>query len=73
MSADVHLDKKALTEDGFANIPEAGAYLHMSRTSIYKAMDNGELIYAKFGKARRIPWRALHEYAARCLVRTEQK
>jgi excisionase family DNA binding protein len=57
-----------LTADGFADIPEAAAYLSMSRSSVYKLMESKILAYAKFGKARRIPWRALREYAERSLV-----
>jgi excisionase family DNA binding protein len=57
-----------LTTDGFADVQEAAEFLSMSRSSIYKLMEAGHLKYAKFGKARRIPWRALREYAERCLV-----
>jgi excisionase family DNA binding protein len=60
--------KPDLTIDGFADVHEAAEFLSMSRSSIYKLMEAGELPYAKFGKARRIPWRALREYGARCLV-----
>jgi excisionase family DNA binding protein len=31
-------------------------------------MDAGELAYAKFGKARRIPREALEEYVRQCMV-----
>jgi excisionase family DNA binding protein len=60
--------KLELTADGFADVWEAAEYLSMSRSSIYKLMESGELQYAKFGKARRIPWRALREYAERCMI-----
>jgi excisionase family DNA binding protein len=53
----------------FATIPEAGAYLHLSRATIYKLMDAGQLLYAKFGDSRRIPWVGLKEYAERCTVK----
>lgn len=61
-------DKSDLTTEGFADVIQAADYLKLARSSVYKLMDNGELPYAKFGKSRRIPWRALREYAARCLV-----
>lgn len=61
--------KPDLTSEGFADVHEAAEYLCMSRSSIYKLMDSGELRYAKFGKSRRIPWRALREFAERCLVK----
>jgi excisionase family DNA binding protein len=64
--------KPELTADGFADLHEAAAFLSVSRSSIYKLMDASELPYAKFGKARRIPWRALREYAARCLVGNDE-
>ena len=57
-----------LTVDGFADVHQAAEFLSMSRSSIYKLMESGDLKFAKFGKARRIPWRALREYGERCLV-----
>jgi hypothetical protein len=33
-------------------------------------MDRGELQFAKIGKSRRIPWKALRELAQRSLVST---
>ena len=64
--------KPDLTTDGFADVQEAAAFLSMSRSSIYKLMECGDLPYAKFGRARRVPWRALREYAQRCLVGSGQ-
>jgi excisionase family DNA binding protein len=58
-----------VTTDGFADVNEAAQFLRVSRASIYKLMESGDLLYAKFGKSRRIPWRALREYGERCLVR----
>jgi excisionase family DNA binding protein len=60
--------REALASEGFADLDEAQDYLSMSRSSIYKLMDSGELQYAKFGKARRIARRSLRDYARRCLV-----
>jgi excisionase family DNA binding protein len=60
--------KPDLTAEGFADVHEAAEFLSMSRSSVYKLMESGDLEYAKFGKARRIPRRGLREYAARCLV-----
>jgi excisionase family DNA binding protein len=54
--------------DGFTGVTQAAEYLGISRSKIYAIMDSGELAYAKFGKARRIPRRALREFAAKCLV-----
>jgi excisionase family DNA binding protein len=57
-----------LVEDGFLSVAEAAEFLGLCRAKLYLLMDSGDLVYAKFGKARRIPRKALLEYAARCLV-----
>jgi excisionase family DNA binding protein len=57
-----------LAQDGFVSVREAGKFLGLSRAKIYSLMDSGELRYAKFGKSRRVPRRALAEYAQRCIV-----
>jgi excisionase family DNA binding protein len=57
-----------MIEDGFATVPEAAHYLRLSRAKIYLLMDDGSLKYAKFGRSRRIPWRAVKEFAAASLV-----
>jgi excisionase family DNA binding protein len=61
-------EKHALTQEGFASIREAARFLSVGRSTVYKLMEEGSLRYAKVGKCRRIPWRALREYAERCLV-----
>jgi excisionase family DNA binding protein len=57
-----------IVDEGLATITQASEFLSWGTSSIYKAMDAGELTYAKLGKSRRIPWRALREFAARQLV-----
>jgi excisionase family DNA binding protein len=57
-----------LTADGLADVREAAEFLSMSRSSLYKLMDTGELRFAKIGKARRIPWRSLRDFAERSLI-----
>jgi excisionase family DNA binding protein len=57
-----------LIEEGFVTVPEAAKFLSVSRAKVYAMMDQGELAYCKFGKSRRIPRRALQEYAESCLV-----
>lgn len=60
-----NLNKKASAiETAFATVPEAAAFLHLSRSMIYKMMDDQTLEYKQFGTARRIPWRALHALEA---------
>jgi len=58
-----------LLGDGFATVAEGARFLGLCRAKVYQLMEQEELRYAKFGKARRIPWRALLEYSARCMVR----
>ncbi len=57
-----------LVQDGFASVTEAMRYLSISRTTLYALMDGSQLAYAKVGRSRRIPWRALHAFAAAALV-----
>jgi excisionase family DNA binding protein len=56
------------TNDGLANIRQAEEFLAVSRSTLYVLMDKGDLPYAKIGKSRRIPWKALRDFAERCLV-----
>jgi excisionase family DNA binding protein len=56
-------------EEGYATVPEVADFLGLSRGKIYSLMDAGEIVFAKFGTARRVPWRAVKEYAERCLVK----
>ena len=55
----------ALVEDGLVTVPEAAAFLRLSRSTVYELMNQGVLAYAKIGRSRRIPRRALVELAAR--------
>jgi excisionase family DNA binding protein len=57
-----------MVASGFATVAEAATFLRLSRAKVYQLMEGGELLYAKFGKSRRIPKDALREYAERCLV-----
>jgi excisionase family DNA binding protein len=57
-----------MVRDGFAEIAEAQEYLRLSRSTIYSFMETGVLAYARFGRRRRIPWRALRAYAAQQVV-----
>jgi excisionase family DNA binding protein len=55
-----------LVADGFARVEEGADFLGISRAAFYKLLDR-ELPSAKIGKSRRVPWKALRDYAARCL------
>ena len=61
---------ESTSQEGFASIRQAEEFLSISRSTLYTLMDRGELQYAKIGKSRRIPWKALREFAERSLVRT---
>ena len=52
-----------LVEDGLVPIHEAMAFLSVGRSTIYELMDKGMLPYAKIGRSRRIPRRALVKLA----------
>jgi len=57
--------KQGLVEDGLDRISEASHFLGISRSSLYELMENGELPFCKIGRSRRVPHRALVEFAAR--------
>ena len=60
-------DSAELVADGLLTVRETAAFLHLSRSKIYELMDAGELCFAKLGRSRRIPRRAVIELAARQL------
>jgi len=60
-------DSAALVADGLLTVRECVEFLHLSRSKIYELMDKGELCFAKIGRCRRIPRRAVIELAARQL------
>jgi excisionase family DNA binding protein len=62
-----------IVADGFATVTESCRFLGVSRATLYKMMDTNDLIYAKFGRSRRLPWTALKEFAGRCLVGAQQQ
>jgi excisionase family DNA binding protein len=55
-------------DDGFLTVGEVAEVLRLSRAKIYGMMDAGELPFAKFGKSRRVPRRAVRELAERSMV-----
>jgi excisionase family DNA binding protein len=54
-----------IVADGLLTVRECAEFLHLSRSKIYELMDAGELCFAKLGRSRRIPRRAVIELAAR--------
>ena len=55
----------ALVADGLLTVRECAEFLHLSRSKVYELMNAGILCYAKLGRSRRIPGRAVIELAAR--------
>lgn len=58
---------ETLVADGLVPLPQAMTFLSVSRSTLYELMDKGVLPYAKIGRSRRIPKRALVELAQRTL------
>jgi excisionase family DNA binding protein len=54
--------------DGMETVKDGAAFLRISVSQLYKYMENGDLPYAKIGRSRRIPRRALLAFAARHVV-----
>ncbi len=46
-----------LVADGLLTVREAADFLRLSRSTIYLFMDQGELVFVKLGRSRRIPKR----------------
>jgi len=64
----VRLDERlALVADGLLTIAETGAFLRVSRATVYNLMECGQLPFVKVGRARRIPKRAVIQLAAQAL------
>jgi excisionase family DNA binding protein len=68
VASQTHCESPSLADDGFVPVAGAEEFLGLSRAKIYQLMESGELPFAKFGKSRRIPRRALVGYAERCMV-----
>jgi excisionase family DNA binding protein len=61
-------ERHEVLEGGFDTVAVAAKFLGLSRAKVYQLMETGDILYAKFGKSRRIPRKALVDYAERCLV-----
>ncbi len=60
--------REKIVSDGLASLPESVRFLSISRSKLYAVMERGELPYVRIGRCRRIPRRALIEFAAAHLV-----
>src|SRR6516164_3641094 len=59
LTTEVAQDHQVLVADGLLRVDEAADFLKVSRSKVYQLMDRGELRYAKIGKSRRIPHKAV--------------
>lgn len=57
-----------LLSEGLRTVPEAQEYTRLSRSNLYAMMDRGDLAYAKIGRRRLIPQRALMDLVRGGLV-----
>ena len=53
-----------LVSSGLMSVPEAAAFLGLSRTSVYRLMADGNLPYVSIRRTRRIPREGVLELAA---------
>jgi excisionase family DNA binding protein len=57
-----------LSAEGFVSVLQAAKFLSLSRSTLYALMDVGQIPFARFGRSRRVPKKALAEYAERSIV-----
>jgi excisionase family DNA binding protein len=62
---------KELAAEGMVSVAEAVRLSGLSRAELYARMGRGELAFAKDGRRRLIPRKALTEMAAKALVATQ--
>jgi len=63
-------DVERLVEDGLDRVRDEAQFLGVSVSQMYVLMNRGELLFVKIGKSRRIPRRALVEFAKMHLIST---
>ena len=63
--------EEQLVADGLQRITDAAKFLGISRSLVYRLIDSGALPTVRIGRSRRIPIRAVREFAATCMVRAE--
>jgi excisionase family DNA binding protein len=57
-----------VVHDGFGTVDAVKEFLSVGRSTVYGLMENGQLPYTKIGRARRIPWLAVRQFAANSLL-----
>jgi excisionase family DNA binding protein len=68
VAADAKDAREQLVADGLLGIEDARKFLSCSRSTLYGLMDSGKIKFLKVGRNRRIPRRALLEFASAQLV-----
>ena len=61
-------EREELVAGGLVTVKEAARLTGLSVSFLYQRMEAGELAYAKFGRARRIPRNSLDRLMAAALV-----
>jgi len=56
-----------MLKDGLDRVNDVAAFLRMSRSHVYRLMDQGVLPSVRIGNARRVPRRAVRELVLRQL------
>lgn len=56
-----------ILDAGVLTVIEAAAILKISRSQMYDMIRRGEILSFRFGTCRRIPKKALVEYAMKCV------
>lgn len=59
------MELRKMAEHGLATVPEAAAFLSISRSKVYQMLQSRELPSIWLGKSRRIPRLALIEFIER--------
>ena len=62
-----------LISEGLERVPEAAAFLSLSKGQVYKLMSEGLLPCVRIGRSRRVPIRAVRELAVKNLVVADTK
>jgi excisionase family DNA binding protein len=48
-----------LLKDGVLSVPEAAGFMGLSRATVYRLMENGQLVFVLQGRRRLVPRRAV--------------
>ena len=69
-AADADLDA---VSEGLVSVREAAGFLGLGKSTVYELMDRGQLPFVRLGRARRVPRKALREFAARNVVQYDRR